>query len=173
MISAVTAVPHGHARPYPPAPGVAGRIRGKLTMAITVNHMPGGQTAGGLAVLATGVTRSFQPGRGVLRGLDLSVAPGQFVALLGHSGAGKSTLLRIFQELRARLLAELGVDELRPRRGGGDPHALTGAARPDRAARPDAGRVTSPGRHGIAAPGSRSRHVRQLLRRRAAGIRPG
>ena len=50
--------------------------------------------ADGLAVLADGVTRSFN-GREVLRGLDISIARGEFVALLGRSGTGKSTLLRI------------------------------------------------------------------------------
>jgi sulfonate transport system ATP-binding protein len=50
--------------------------------------------AAGLAVYASDVSRSFG-GRVVLRGLDLSVRPDEFVALLGRSGTGKSTLLRI------------------------------------------------------------------------------
>jgi len=46
------------------------------------------------AVFASGVTRTFGD-REVLRGLDISIAPGEFTALLGRSGTGKSTLLRI------------------------------------------------------------------------------
>ncbi len=43
--------------------------------------------------ITRGLTRSFGA-REVLRGIDIEVAPGQFVALLGRSGSGKSTMLR-------------------------------------------------------------------------------
>jgi sulfonate transport system ATP-binding protein len=63
------------------------------------------------AVFASGVRRTFGD-RAVLRGLDISIAPGEFAALLGRSGTGKSTLLRILGGLDP----DYGGDVLVPQR---------------------------------------------------------
>jgi heme exporter protein A len=47
--------------------------------------------------------------KSVLRGVDFSVRPGEFVALLGPNGAGKTTFLRVLASLSRPSLGEVRV----------------------------------------------------------------
>lgn len=55
-----------------------------------------------------GLTKSFHGNR-VLDGVDLTVGPGEIVALVGRSGSGKSTLLRVLAGLSGDHTGEVVV----------------------------------------------------------------
>jgi polar amino acid transport system ATP-binding protein len=61
------------------------------------------------AVLARGVRKSFGSNE-VLRGIDLSVDPGQVMVVVGPSGSGKSTFLRCVNHLETIDAGRLYVD---------------------------------------------------------------
>lgn len=64
-------------------------------------------------VEVAGVTREFTGGGGTvraLRGIELQVRPGQFLAVTGRSGAGKSTLLNVIGGLDRPTSGRVVVD---------------------------------------------------------------
>jgi sulfonate transport system ATP-binding protein len=60
------------------------------------------------AARVRGLSRVFG-GHAVLDGLDLDIAPGEFIALIGRSGSGKSTLLRALAGLDREVTGEIQV----------------------------------------------------------------
>src|SRR5688572_20395888 len=56
------------------------------------------------------LSKSFAPGTSLLDRIDLSVAPGEWVAIAGESGSGKSTLLNIVAGLDRPDAGEVRLD---------------------------------------------------------------
>src|SRR5437868_15059473 len=64
----------------------------------------------GLALTIRGLRKSFGANE-VLRGIDLHIPAGQFVAIVGRSGCGKSTLLRLIAGLDAKTTGSIDFGE--------------------------------------------------------------
>jgi sulfonate transport system ATP-binding protein len=68
----------------------------------------------GLSLTIRGLRKSFGDNE-VLRGIDLHIPAGQFVAIVGRSGCGKSTLLRLIAGLETATAGSIGFgEETRP-----------------------------------------------------------
>jgi len=63
-----------------------------------------------VAARLRGVEKSFGP-HAVLRGIDLDIPSGQFVAIVGRSGCGKSTLLRLLAGLDTPTAGHIGIGD--------------------------------------------------------------
>ncbi len=88
------------------------RVLDILDRAPDVRDLPGARPAPALRgrVCFQDVTFSYEEGHEVLCGINLEVAPGQTVALVGASGNGKSTLvsllLRLYDPERGRVMVD-------------------------------------------------------------------
>lgn len=67
------------------------------------------QTQAGVSLQVQGVSKRYGA-RTVLHNTQLTVAPGEFVAIVGRSGCGKSTLLRLVAGLEPASAGALAVD---------------------------------------------------------------
>jgi len=84
----------------------------------TPDHSANGTTptprhAHGVDLEFSGVGFAYEPGRPVLKGLHLSLKPGEIVAIVGASGSGKTTLLQLiprFLEPAAGQVRWCGLD---------------------------------------------------------------
>ncbi|MFE6236810.1 ABC transporter ATP-binding protein [Cellulosimicrobium sp. NPDC057862] len=126
----------------PDAPAGAGPEPGRPGRA---NPDPA-RAAEGAAVSLRGVRFAYD-GADVLHGVDLDVAPGEHVALVGPSGSGKSTIARLVAGIEEPRAGSVAVDGAPPRTGPGgdvalvtqDVHVFAGTLADDlRLARPDA-----------------------------------
>src|SRR5882757_1182275 len=68
------------------------------------------QVSRGLPLTIRGLRKSFGANE-VLRGIDLHIPAGQFVAIVGRSGCGKSTLLRLIAGLESVTAGTIGFGE--------------------------------------------------------------
>ena len=105
--------------------GAAKRIFEILELAPEPIHVPGAPVLSDVsgAVRFKKVSFSYLPGHTVLKDIDLEIAPGQVVAIVGTSGVGKTTLVNLLPrfidpsegsiELDGRDIREVDLPSLR------------------------------------------------------------
>src|SRR5207253_9917154 len=88
---------------------VAARTAGKIA-----DGMPASDTVAAISLRGAAVRLGRQT---VWAGVDLSVGPGEFVAILGPNGAGKTTLVKAILGLQPLAEGSISVFGRRVRRG--------------------------------------------------------
>lgn len=76
---------------------------------VTEQISASGPAAGEPYVVCRGIWKSYD-GRDILKGIDMTIARGEVVVILGPSGSGKSTLLRTVNHLETVDLGEIRID---------------------------------------------------------------
>jgi lipoprotein-releasing system ATP-binding protein len=95
------------------ADSTAARRRGSKATFNDVRHDVAAPSGGDVRLRSRAVKKSYRKGRvdiPVLRGVDLDVRRGEFLAIIGQSGSGKSTLLHLLGTLDAPDAGEVHFD---------------------------------------------------------------
>ena len=83
--------------------------------AIPLHPVESGRDSGHNVVRLSGVTKSFRMGEGqveVLKGIDLMIAAGEYISIMGPSGSGKSTLFNMIGALDKPTSGRVFIDEV-------------------------------------------------------------
>ena len=87
----------------------AARVNSLLNEPLAPQRASGASVSAG-AITVRDLHFAYQPGHPVLHGLNLSVAPGEFVGIVGHTGSGKSTLLSLLLRFYPATAGALHID---------------------------------------------------------------